>query len=364
MLIIAILIILSVLFILKLFLQFRYEFSYFGLYVVTLLQKRNFKIAKTSKDVQRALCLRDKGVAIEELIAAPAWLPILSIESVNGKKWIQLKANYAIFHKHLPTVSELGSKARDEIKTFLNLNKGTVLDSKMISLMTLKIFLKWLFVDSDLLEVNQDMLEHVYESSLEYRKEIAFKGKGCQTRKQMVVDIVVKLLNKSKRYYNIFPDWTQPECFSVVLQPFIISPMINVSDIAVSIEKYASNYNKKDINSFIDYCILMEHPFPMLERYDASTNTQIFINLSELKDARFNYGYGPRACLGRLYAIEFLKEFFQPILNLNYENFKPKVNHLYSGRDNDRSNLKESFYQVKYFLKKSFSLLKSYFFDF
>ena len=100
MLIIAILIILSVLFILKLFLQFRYEFSYFGLYVVTLLQKRNFKIAKTSKDVQRALCLRDKGVAIEELIAAPAWLPILSIESVNGKKWIQLKANYAIFHKH------------------------------------------------------------------------------------------------------------------------------------------------------------------------------------------------------------------------------------------------------------------------
>ena len=234
----------------------------------------------------------------------------------------------------------------------------------MISLMTLKIFLKWLFVDSDLLEVNQDMLEHVYESSLEYRKEIAFKGKGCQTRKQMVVDIVVKLLNKSKRYYNIFPDWTQPECFSVVLQPFIISPMINVSDIAVSIEKYASNYNKKDINSFIDYCILMEHPFPMLERYDASTNTQIFINLSELKDARFNYGYGPRACLGRLYAIEFLKEFFQPILNLNYENFKPKVNHLYSGRDNVRSNLKESFYQVKYFLKKRFSLLKSYFFDF
>jgi hypothetical protein len=360
MLILTIFLIALTLLITKIILRFRYEFKYFGLFIVTILQKRNFKIAKTCEEIKETLLLSDKGIGIEELIATPAWLPILSIESVNGQKWIELKKNYLIFQTNLPSVKELGSVTNFEVNKFLDLNRNSTVDSKKITILTLKIFLNWLFIDSNL-EIDEEMLEKIYESGLEYRKEIAFKGIGCPKKKQESIDVIIRLLKTSERYKNVFQDWNQPECFSVVMQPFIISPMINVSDIAVSIQKYKSNYNE-DINLFIDYCILMAHPFPILERYDSKTNSQIFIILNEFKESdKFNYGYGPRACLGRLYAKEFLNEFFKEILNCNFVNFKPNLNHCYSGRDNDNGNFKESIYQVKCFFKMCTKLIKQNF---
>ena len=70
-----------------------------------------------------------------------------------------------------------------------------------------------------------------------------------------------------------------------------------------------------------------------------------------------------RACLGRFYAKEFLKEFFTPILNSrNDQTFQPEINHLYSGRDNDCVNFKESIYQIKYFIKICSKLIKQNYF--
>ena len=315
--IIIVLIVFMFIFLIKFFSRFRYEYSYFPLYIFTLLQKRNFKIANTIESIKETLLLSDKGNCIEELIASPAWLPILSLESVNGDKWIELKKNFLIFQRHLPSVSELGSVTKFQVKNFLESNLEP-LDSKYISILTLKIFLKWLFPDAENKDlITQKLLLDIYESSVEYRKEIACKGVGCMRLKQRAVDQVANLLKQSERYKSIFENWSLPEYYSVVLQPFIISPMINVSDIAVSIEKYKSNYDD-DIDSFVDNCILMEHPFPILERYDNRTNTQIFISLCDLKKiqngSKFNFGYGPRSCLGRVYAKEFLKEFFGTIL--------------------------------------------------
>jgi hypothetical protein len=278
--------------IIKLFLRFRYEYSFFPLFIFTILQKRNFKIAKTSEEIKETLLLSDKGNCIEELIAAPAWLPILSIESVNGEKWIELKKNYLIFQKSLPSIGDLGYVTKYHVQNYLETNR--TLDSKHISILTLKIFLHWIFIDSNKELITEELLSNVYQSSVEYRKEIACKGVGCIKMKQQAIDSIVNLLTKSDRYKNIFSNWLLPENYSVVLQPFIISPMINVSDIAVSIKKYKPNL-KDDINSFIDKCIMMDHPFPVLERYDANTNTQIFVALSEFKQTeKFNYGFGPR----------------------------------------------------------------------
>ena len=284
--------ILAVSLIIKLFLRFRYEYSYFPLFIFTILQKRNFKVAKTVEEIKETLLLSDKGNCIEELIASQAWRPILSIESVNGQKWLELKKNYLIFQKYLPSIQDLGVVTKYHVENYLKSNRA--LDSKYISILTLKIFLHWLFIDSNKDLITEEMLLNVYESSVEYRKEIACKGVGCLKIKQQGIDNIVNLLTKSERYKNIFSNWLLPENYSVVLQPFIISPMINISDIAVSIKKYKSNF-KDDINSFIDYCIMMDHPFPVLERFDAKTNTQIFISLNEFKqNEKFNYCYVPR----------------------------------------------------------------------
>jgi len=59
------------------------------------LQGNKFRMAKTLDEIKKTLLLTDKGRGIEELIATPAWLPIISLESVNGSQWIELKRNYS-----------------------------------------------------------------------------------------------------------------------------------------------------------------------------------------------------------------------------------------------------------------------------
>ena len=340
--------------------RFRYDFSYVSLYLITVIQGCNFKMARTFKEVKEALLLKDKGNVIEQLLSSPGWLPIISIESENAPLWNDLKANFLIFQKELPTKAELGTIARTEILRFLEQNNGK-LNSKDISILTLKIFTDWIFKDttfehdSQLTGLNKEMLEKIFDSSVEYRKELSLKGLGCPVKKQECVDIMVQLLKSNSKFKNMFADWSDPLCYSALMQPFIISPMINVSDIAVSVEKYWTQYerNGKDINLFMDYCIQLYHPFPMLERYDPETNTQIFIDLNDMEFGEehqrflFNYGYGPRACSGRQYAREFLAEFFKPVLEAEKIEFKPKEMHLFSGRDNDTSNLSESIFQIK-----------------
>jgi hypothetical protein len=343
--------------------RLRYEFSYFPLFLMARLQGNKFRMAKTLDEIKKTLLLTDKGRGIEELIATPAWLPIISLESVNGSQWIELKRNFLILQKHLPSVQHLGLVTKHEMNKFLAKSQTiNEINSKHLAILTLKIFVNWMFNELNTFDdvLSEEQMERVYQSSIEYRKEIAFKGVGCRIKKQESVDIIVGLLKKNEKYKNLFNDWSQPEFYSVIMQPFIISPMINVSDIAVTVKKYINKYKEAnfEINAFIDHCIFVAHPFPLLERYDKKTNTQIFINLGDfIQDEKYNYGYGPRACLGRLYAREFLKEFFEPILINNESiNYMPEKMHLYSGRDNDNGDLKESLYQLKSLGKILFGL--------
>ena len=344
-------------------LKLRYEFSYFPLFLIAAIQGQRFKVARTIEEVKKALMLSDKGRGIEELIAMPAWEPILSLESVNGSKWIELKKNFLILQKHLPSVQQLGIVAKHEMNKFIGNNQNTELNSKEISILALRVFVNWLFnnseTDADILTKNQ--LETIYESSMEYRKELAFKALGCKAKKQDSVDIIVDLLQNSEKYGNVFNDWKQPEYYSVIMQPFIISPMINVSDIAVTLKKDLTKFDSEfnnDTSSFVDYAIASQHPFPILERYNQNTNTQTVIILSDFKgEEKFNYGHGPRACLGRLYAREFLKEFFEPALINKSIQFLPEKLHFYSGRNNDNGNIQESIYQLKSLAKILYFLI-------
>jgi hypothetical protein len=375
------------------FLKIRHEFSFLPLLIITKIQKRKFKLLKNINEIKKILKLSDKGYVIEELLATPAWLPILSVESTNGETWETLRKNLLAFIEHIPSKEKLGLIAKEEAKNLIE--KRVILNSKQISKVTLKIFLKWLFSEnektnetkkensvchnfntlksidttdsnSEIVDefhfINQflteEFLEKMYQSSLEYRKEIAIKGKGCMIKKKFAVDSIVNILKQSK-FQRLF-DWEKPECYSFIMQPFIISPMINISDIAVSLHNFYSKYNNnefKSFNGYLDFCLFNEHPFPILERYEAETNTQYFVDLKSLKDYMslndgnvLNFGIGVRGCLGRAYAREFINSFFENYLK-EKELFSPKVGHLYSGRDNDNGSFSESIYQIQVLFK-------------
>jgi len=122
----------------------------------------------------------------------------------------------------------------------------------------------------------------------------------------------------------------------VVLQPFIISPAINVSDIAI----------QWDLKDSVETNSVRNHPFPILEREITLDGKiyQVFIPTDELQILPF--GYGARQCSGKAIANTFSETFFTILIERNI--YKPRENHRYSGRDNDHTdNLEAIVFQIR-----------------
>lgn len=376
------------------FLNIRNDFAILPLFIITKIQGRNFKLSKDLKEIKNVLKGSDKGHIIEELFACPAWYPILSVESVNGKVWEIVKDNLMKFKKHIPSKEKIGLIAKKEGQELLK--KKEIINSKLISKLTLKIFMKWLFCENnkplyseedqennenfefnltyentfksdDFDFVNQflteEFLERMYDNGIQWRKEIALKGKGCPIKKVDAINSIVNILKQSK-FKDLF-DWENPECYSFIMQPFIVSPMINISDIAVSLKNQVKDFDKyEDILGYLEHCLFVEHPFILLERYVKENNTQYFVDMRTLKtmfDEKeaakpLNFGVGTRGCFGRFYAKEFIKNFFEDMVKEDF--FRPIEGHLYSGRNNDKENFQESIYQLKLFCGILFDEIK------
>jgi hypothetical protein len=310
--------------------------------------------------INEVLFLKDKGDFIEYLVATPAWEPVISLESIDNEKWSQVKQNFLKFTTSFYVDNKI-NLIGDYIENYTNqyLNSNHIIDSKLISKITVQSFCKFLFN----IEINLNDLDILYKASIEWRKEISMKGKGNIDIKVNAINIILNYIKNDNKLYLIFnEDWEKPEYYSIILQPFIISPMINVSDIMVSAQSLLSQSlisNYEDINNnLINKIIYSYHPFPILERFNPLTNTQYFIPLDQL--ARFHnysnlyknlvFGVGPRRCSGQLYAYIILNKFIDMYFK-NQKKINPLLNHKYSGRNNDNFNLKESLYMGKILLK-------------
>ncbi|CAF0830716.1 unnamed protein product [Adineta ricciae] len=312
----------------------------------------------TDIDVAKQVLLNsvDKGSFLEEKLFAPAWLPVLSLESVNGKAWNDLKSKFIIFQKHLPPVENLVAAARHILSTQ---DPNIEIDAKEVVRITVACFIKWIFnLDWDI------KWNFVCEASWEWRKEIAAKGRGNIQIKHQTIEWLINLINHSE-YYRLFGEqWSNPEYYSIIMQPFILSPMINISDVAVS----AYRHPGMSIQEFIHYY----HPFPIMERYIEKDfvkhnnngdpiilikgNTQVFIPLDTIGQCEqyrsslwTPFGIGPRKCQGSQYALPLLTE----LMSYYKDNpqFMPGKNHRYSGRNNDHLSFSESIYQLILFIK-------------
>jgi cytochrome P450 len=300
----------------------RYGLRYYVLYFLTLRHNVGFIWVTDVADARMYLQSSSKGNFIEAMFSRRAWQPILSLESENGATWTMLKERLLALMTQLPDRTVL----KDIVARTVCVD-GTLVTSKEIGMLTIQVFMQYVFGDfaldepPDRQEYHRRCCAELYDASLEFRKEIALKGHGNVQKKQRAVDVIRNYLRESK--YNLPDDIFS---VSVVLQPFIISPAINVSDIAVH----------WDLNQSVHTNITQNHPFNILEREIVRDGRrfQVFIPTDELQILPF--GYGERKCAGQGIATAFLETFFTTLIQNSI--YKPKLNHLYSGRDNDHND--------------------------
>ncbi|OQR87134.1 hypothetical protein THRCLA_10493 [Thraustotheca clavata] len=292
-----------------------------------------------------------KGIFLERILSEPAWLPVISLESIDDPLWTSMKKNLTILMKALPSSMDL-EKITKEI-ALNHLKSCHVFDSNSVVYITIAAFYKWIFQ-----EPFPDNATFVCDATWEWRKELAIKGKANVELKKRVVQWVIKEIEATPWLYVLFGDkWCEPEYYSLMLQPFFLSPGINVSDVAVTIKALCNRQKDKeyDVVDMITKALDMAHPFVILERFlknglpedGIAPGTHVFIPMDMMtSDNTIRFGGGSRKCPGQQQAMAIMTGLFQPEI-LNSTKFQPHQGHLYSGRDQDgKETLPELLYQV------------------
>jgi len=204
----------------------------------------------------------------------------------------------------------------------------------------------YLFTNAKTLSLNGPPDNNFRLKSFEFIKKLVLSNTNIDTEKEII------------------------ECVSVYFQPFIISPMINISDLFASLPKFIETHNIS-INSdelllkLLDY----QHPFPILERISTESFDKIKTgdhvvymiddNEKQMRNGKngIRFGMGSRGCPGQNIAIVLFNEMVKELYNDDKNIFCPSINHLYSGRTNDSF----SFYKIKSMI--SVLCVKSIFFN-
>lgn len=334
-----------------------------------------------------------KGNFLESLVATPAWHPIYSIESMDGERWEQLSADFKRLLHRLEWRERLGPITRAEITAKVNhiaRDPAAILDSEAISRLVVRILYALLF-DHSMSGEDETLF---YRASLEWRKEIAVKGRADSRVKSEFWERLTVLVAASRFRDGLASYAADPaRWLSLFAQPFLISPQINIGDIFAAIFHYlnadarklseAREWARQNDRARLDgitlEAIRLRHPFPILERelerelrvggkYYAP-GTQFFILLDRFRqDPVFNperwlksaaenpyaaipFAAGPRMCIGKPIAMELMADLLRALLvDFPEGAVQPGRGHLLSGRGNDRAGTpKESRYQAGVF---------------
>ena len=326
---------------------------------------------------------------LEQLLSKKNWLPISSVESEDGQKWVKLREYFDTIYNNLKwreklplIIKDICLKYKYPNNTYPNY-EYIIIDSHIISACVAEIMIKLLF-DYD---CDQNEIDLLVKTRDEYAKTLSLHGSPNNTLRSDAFDFIKKLVSDSNYIYppcdnyniinnnlydiidglnfkkiedNLTENYLEfDEWVSVFFQPFIISPMINISDLFSSLPKFLYNHTNKRQTIYSDKLLVelmdFQHPFPILERI----STHSFDNIKKGDHVLFaaddlektirgdkpgiRFGNGYRGCPGQNLAIMLFQGMVRELYNDNESIFKPSVNHFYSGRTNDCY----SYYKIK-----------------
>ena len=371
----------------------------------------------TDVDVAMAVLKQSsvKGNGLERHVATPAWRPLLSLESVDGVLYENMVRAFHELVAKLPEPREVAkiaeARAREMLETareragndqketteapteattdgtteaivtlssasqrdFENktservdlLRGARVIDAHAVARFSLAVFVEYVFG-----RAWEEKFEVLVDASWAWRREIAVRGRADASIKRDAVRLVVgDLLRNDERLWAMHREaWWEPRNYSLIMQPFLISPTINVGDVAVAL--------KRRPGSRLEDAMRDAHPFPIFERFvdqdvyvdrrvdrgatswqankdggkrrlAVKKNTQVIMFTSDFRGSNVPwpvFGAGPRMCAGTSAALGVLRA-VASTLSAAGDAFAPEAGHKYSGRHNDGvSSLCEAWY--------------------
>jgi hypothetical protein len=285
----------------------------------------------------------EKGEALERYVAGPAWEPLLSLESVDGPLYHSMIADFHRLTQALPPpaafadvcrrrVSALAARLASE-STDRSPGESQPAGAEAVAQLCVACFLEHLFGEDD-----GQLRDALAAASWEWRREIAVRGRAYAQVKARAVELALQKLRQTPALWRLFGErWREPRFISLLLQPFLISPAINVTDIAVAMKRHPG--------LSLEDALRKMHPFPILERFlredvlvdgrvAVRANTQAVLFTSDFCDAAWPpFGAGPRACAGTAMAMALLRPMLTELVPL--QRFQPETGHRFSGRHND-----------------------------
>ena len=291
----------------------------------------------------------EKGAALERFVATPAWLPILSLESVDGPLHRAMLGDLHTLMATLKPPSALQVIARRLCDGALA--EGRPIDAERVAQISTAAFIEYLFDQ----QWQPESMQVLVDASWEWRKEIAVRGRADAAVKARAVAATISLIRGHAALWSLFGErWSTPRYYSLIMQPFLLSPAINVGDIAVTLAR------RPELS--VEEAIRSAHPFPILERFvredvvtgDGRTlvraGTQVIVFTSDLAGETWPpFGAGPRACAGTSLALALLRPMHASLRS--HPLFQPDKGHRYSGRNNDGAiSVREALYFARIIL--------------
>lgn len=320
----------------------------------------------------------DKGAIVEARLALPAWAPLRPVESVSGTEWRDGAAAVASalramqWRERLPAIVEracdrsLSDAAKTGVAT-----AATAADA-----------LSRILHELSFGEPPSDADAAVWVgAAAEFKKELAMRGRGSTAVKVAALARAEVLLHGSSSAAAI----ATVASASHVLQPFILSPIINIGDglaeMALALAKEPSRCDTGATSAQVRVteanclaALVHSPPFPIFERFIAepggpvAPGTHVFIlsdriaasltsssyatsgdassphkSITEYEPARDHmwiaFGAGPRACPGQALALALMASVGDRLLHP-----PPPLQsrlwdgHLHSGRHNDAAS--------------------------
>lgn len=288
-----------------------------------------------------------KGDALERHIATPAWAPVISLESVDGPLYRRMIGDLHTLQAALPPPSAMAAIARRLVEEAAE--AGGEVDAEAVARLTVSAFAEYVFGLTW-----SDDLQVLVDASWEWRREIAVRGRADPAVKAAALALVLRLVRAAPRLHAVFGErWAEAEYLSLLMQPYLLSPTINVGDIAVAMRRHPE--------LSVEEAIREMHPFPILERFCAAdvllsdgrlvvrAGTQVIMFTNDFRGPTSElppFGAGARACAGTSLALALLRPMHATLRR--HAAFAPEKGHRYSGRNNDgAASWAESAYFVR-----------------